>query len=95
MEDCFQYDTNTKHKNDNDNNFLQVHLQSIHIVSPLLPEELKIDQEEPEFVSPVHIILIQIQLLLVVPTKTPPPPTDVDDVPINFTSTVHFSTKLH
>ena len=88
IEDCFQYDT--PHTN-------TTLLQSLRIVSPSLPDTLNIDQEEPEFVSPAHIVLIEIQLL--VPLLKHGATKDDDDVDVdpwnNVTSTIHFGTTFH
>ena len=81
VEDCFQYDTTMTNS--------EVTIQSLHIVSPSLPHTLNIDQEEPAFVSPAHLVLVQIQLL-VHKRKM-----NQDHALLNHSSTVHFSTELH
>ncbi len=89
VEDCFQHGTSYM-LNDNDDTF-QVQLQSLDIVPPLHPEVLNIDQEEPEFMSPAHIVLVQIKLLL----RNIETTSDDDDRLIKTPANIHFSTKLH
>ena len=87
VEDCFQHGTNNIW-HDNDDTF-QAQLQSLNIVPPLHPEVLNIDQEEPEFMSPAHIVLVQIKLRL----------RNIEKASSNLSTTtpakIHFSTKLH
>ena len=87
VEDCFQHGTNNIW-HDNDDTF-QAQLQSLNIVPPLHPEVLNIDQEEPEFMSPAHIVLVQIKLRL----------RNIEKAGSNLSTTtpakIHFSTKLH
>jgi hypothetical protein len=103
-EDCFQYPDTSTATNITTANTNVVTIQSIHIVSPSEKHTLNIDQEEPEFTSPAHIVLVQIQLL-VIQQQQQQQQQQMNVINItgststnnssNTTLTVPFSTKLH